>query len=172
MKGFVIKKAFDVPINKQSCSDIIEDCGFETKEDKLICEDIITSLEHFASKNIKERKIVSLPFIGTLRKKPLKNKLNNMAGELMSYRQTHTKEEYQDYVRSIVNEVKDRYNEEDLERMQKIAVKCVAKSTFEYIYKTKGSEAAAKFLNIIVNLKEVKFNEEVEEAYQRLYNEN
>lgn len=171
MKSYAHVKPFDVPINKKTHSDIIYDCEFETEEEALICEDIIDSLERFAGANIKEGKTVSLPYIGTLRKSGKRAKIVEMQTDIKIYRQTHTKEEYQDYIRGILEKVQEQYDADDLERMQKIAVKSVAKKTFEKIYKNKGPEEAAAFLNVIYKLKEVKYDQDVEDAYQKLYNE-
>lgn len=72
----VIDNIYDSDLNNElevnTMKDIINSIGFKSEEDKLMCEVIITNLEKYAAENIKQSKTVNIPYIGCIRKSPLR----------------------------------------------------------------------------------------------------
>lgn len=171
MKGDIYTKAFDVPVVVKDFRDIVLELNFNTEEEALICEDIITSLERTAAATIKEEKIAQLPYIGTLTKSQLHKRLLTDPTELRELRQNTTEKEYKVFVSKKVLKIKRELKAENAIRLEELQLKKENRRAYDRIYLTRGKSAAERFLKAIKNFKPVPFNQDVEDMYQLLNNE-
>ena len=74
-------KRFDnIRLNKleyeeKDINDILSDIDFKTEDDKLLMKDVISNLESVVAEEVKNGKCVQIPYIGSVRKNPLKETL-------------------------------------------------------------------------------------------------
>ena len=172
MPSYTRTKTYDVPVITKDHKEIIGDMEFETEEERLTCLDIIGSLEKEASSELRAGKIVQLPYIGTVAFNEVNIAIKKNSDDFKAFRAKHNKEEYQNYVVNFVNNKKEELNSSDNARIEFIKAKQNASKIYQKIYLKQGKEAAHKFINIILRLKVVEFNQEIEDMYQQLENEN
>lgn len=148
--------------------DIINDIKFESEKEKILCTDIIKSLENFAADNIKDMKVVNLPLIGCVRINPVRRALRDKKLHLSLIRQNLSKEEYKDYVRDTVIELKERQKDIDRYKVRFNKIKSIYKDKYTKLYNKAGRSYADMYIAAMTMFKEVPFDEEWEETYQRL----
>lgn len=106
----VIDNIYDSDLNNElevnTMKDIINSIGFKSEEDKLMCEVIITNLEKYAAENIKQSKTVNIPYIGCIRKSPLREAIVSRKFDFKKARLSMSREEYKDYVRQSIDKLK------------------------------------------------------------------
>lgn len=148
--------------------DIINDIKFDSEKEKMLCNDIIKSLENFAADNIKDMKVVNLPLIGCVRINPVRRALRDKKLHLSLIRQNLSKEEYKDYVRDTVIELKEKQKDIDRYKVRFNKIKSIYKDKYTKLYNKAGRSYADMYIAAMTMFKEVPFDEEWEETYQRL----
>ena len=145
---------------------ILNDCNFN-EYDRLICDAIINNLESEISKQVKLGKTVSIPMIGTIEPNWYRKTFKEKYSEIKEYKNTHSKEEYDEYFKNICNSIKqDRYNkEEELKRFKQFKSKVFPK--YIKLCTTKSVIYANAWLAMINKLTVVEFDPEIEEVYER-----
>lgn len=145
---------------------ILNDCGFN-EDDKIICDTIIDNLEANVAKNIKAGKTVSIPMIGTVEPNWYRRTFKEKYSEIKEYKKTHSKEEYDEYFKTICNSIKqDKYNkEEELKRFKQFKSKVFPR--YIKLCTTKGVVYANVWLAMINKLTVVEFDPEIEDVYER-----
>lgn len=154
-------------ISKTS-SDIIQGMKFDTEEDELLCESIIDSLEKCISDGLKEDKIVQLPFLGSLRKSPLKKEVRKNYTNFKIARKYMSKEDYKAHVKAVVNDAKEKIAKDDYLKLRIKRIKSKNKKKYESFYLKIGKAYAELFIYSILLLKEVPFNQEIQDAFDNL----
>lgn len=149
-------------------NDILNELDFENEEERLLCDSIISNLEKTASDTIRNMKVAQIPFIGCLRINPVKRKLRDAKLHLRTVRNSLTKEQYKEHVRSYVVDLKEKQKEEDRIKLAFIRIRRNNKKKYEQLFKKCGRAYAELFIMSIYWLKEVSFNQEWEEHYQSL----
>lgn len=155
-------------INVRKTNDILNDIEFVDNEERFLCESIITNLEKHASENIRNMKVVQLPFIGCVRINPVKRELRDNYKNFRIARKNMNKEQYKDHVRAYVYDIKEK--QKKLDRLKTIFYKIRRhnKSKYDLYFKKLGKAYADMFIYSIFLLKEVPFDEEFENHYQSL----
>jgi hypothetical protein len=129
MNKNVIDNIYDSDLNNElevnTMKDIINSIGFKSEEDKLMCEVIITNLEKYAAENIKQSKTVNIPYIGCIRKSPLREAIVSRRFDFKKARLSMSKEEYKDYVRQSIDELK----KEERLRFKKLIINSITNCT-------------------------------------------
>ncbi len=148
--------------------DIINDIKFKSEKEKILCNDIIKSLENFAADNIKDMKIVNLPLIGCVRINPVRRALRDKKLHLSLIRQNLSKEEYKNYVRDTVIELKEKQKDIDRYKIRFNKIKSIYKDKYAKLYSKAGKAYADMYIVAMTMFKEVPFDEEWEKTYQRL----
>lgn len=149
-------------------NDILNELDFENEEERLLCDSIISNLEKTASDTIHDMKVAQIPFIGCLRINPVKRKLRDAKLHLRAVRNSLTKEQYKEHVRSYVVDLKEKQKEEDRIKLAFARIKRNNKKRYEQLFKICGKAYAELFIMSIYWLKEVPFDAEWEEHYQSL----
>lgn len=161
-----VSDEFSVVIKNRK--DILNDIKFDSEKEKILCNDIIKSLENFAADNIKDMKIVNLPMIGCVRINPVRRALRDKKLHLSLIRQNLSKEEYKDYVRDTVIELKEKQDAIDKYRIRFNKIKSTYKDKYAMLYNKAGRAYADMYIAAMTMFEEVPFNEEWEETYQEL----
>lgn len=149
-------------------NDILNELDFENEEEHLLCDSIISNLEKTASDTIRDIKVAQIPFIGCLRINPVKRKLRDAKLHLRAVRNSLTKEQYKEHVRSYVVDLKEKQKEEDRIKLTFARIRRNNKKRYEQLFKICGKAYAELFIMSIYWLKEVPFDAEWEEHYQSL----
>ena len=158
----------DFMVISKTSSDIINGMYFETEEDKLLCESIIDNLEKSISEGLKEEKIVQLPFLGCLRKSPLKKEVRKNYTNFKIARKYMSKEDYKAHVKAVVNDAKEKIAKDDFLKLRIKRIKSKNKKKYESLYLKVGKAYAEMFIFALLNLKEVPFNQEIQDAFDNL----
>lgn len=148
--------------------DILNDMGFDNVEDKVLCNDIIKSLENFAADNIRDMKIVNLPMIGCVRINPIRRALRDKKLHLRIIRSNLTKEEYKNYVRDTIVELETKQKAIDKFKARFNRIKSIYKKKYILMYNTIGKAYAELYITALTWFTEVHYDEEWEETYQKL----
>lgn len=149
-------------------NDILNELDFENEEERLLCDSIISNLEKTASDTIRDMKVAQIPFIGCLRINPVKRKLRDAKLHLRAVRNSLTKEQYKEHVRSYVVDLKEKQKEEDRIKLTFARIRRNNKKKYEQLFKKCGKAYAELFIMSIYWLKEVPFDAKWEEHYQSL----
>lgn len=155
-------------IISKDTNDILNDMDFNNEEERLLCESIINNLEKQAATEIRNMKIVSLPFIGCIRINPIKRKLRDAKLHLSVIRRNMTKSEYKQYIKDIVHEFGQEMDKSDAEKLIMKKIRSNNKKRYDALFKRLGKGYADMFIFAVRKLKEVPFNVEFEELYQTL----
>ena len=158
--------SIDVVIKKKA--DILNDIGFKSDDDRILCDTIITDIEKTAAKGILADKIVQLPFLGSMRKSPLRKVIQKNRTNFKSARTHMNKKEYQAYVGEIMREGKIEIEKEEKEKIRIKKIKSRFRKQYDNYYKTLGAEYANMFIYSMTILKEVPFDANVQEMFDNL----
>lgn len=148
-------------------------CGidFATEEDELLCRDIILNLELTAAEEIKNDKCVQLPFIGSIRKNPLKKVLDENRTAFRLARKNLNDDDFKAYCAETFQNKKDKLRLEDYRKAKIKEIRNKYKTRYEQYVTHLGPAYANMFLNAILMMRMVEFDQEFEDTYNRLRNE-
>lgn len=158
--------SIDIVIKKKA--DILNDIDFESDDDRILCDTIITDIEKTAAKGVLADKIVQLPFLGSMRKSPLRKVVQKNRTNFKIARTHMNKKEYQEYVGEIMREGKIEIEKEEKEKIRIKKIKSRFRKQYDSYYKNLGAEYANMFIYSMSILKEVPFNAEVQEMFDSL----
>ena len=164
-KKIIFKEEFD--IETKNYKDIILELELE-EDDAIICEGIINSMEKYMVENIKAGKIVQIPYIGTVRKNPIKIALAAEKDELRMLRKTNDKETYKTIVKNKINSYKEELNKKDRDKLYRKKLISIYKKEYELYCKTIGAAFANMFIFGKTLFKYVPFDPEVQKMYDEL----
>lgn len=153
-------------------SDILNELDFENEEEKLLCDSIITNLEKMASENIRNMKVVQLPYIGCIRINPVKREFRDSKKHLGIIRKSLSKEQYKEHVRSYIVDLQEKQKVKDRVKLVLHRIRRKNKVRYEKLYKKLGKSYADLFIMSIYWLREVPFDKEWQERYDELSNIN
>jgi DNA repair ATPase RecN len=169
-KNVVINKYGITNIVKSD--DILNSITFDDEDYRIITKDIINEVERAASIAIIDEKCASVPFIGCIRKNLVSlNITRNHTNELKFARERMSADEFQDYRKEIVHEewVKDRDNNNKKRKFT--STKNNNRYKYNKLCNSIGIAYANMFVRSITMLDYVPFDQDVEDAFQRLNNE-
>lgn len=149
---------------------ILDDLNYNN-EDRMICRSIITSLENEAAKQLSNKKCVQLPFIGNIRKHKIREALVSHYKDFKEARKRMTKEEYNQYARSILKQEKQRIKEEERKLKNRNNLKSTNYSLWLSKFRKFGEHYANFWLYSISMFTIVELDPDVELAYREIMEE-
>lgn len=174
MNNNIIDNIYDDDLKHEleidTTKDIINSIRFESEEEKLMCEVIITNIEKYAAENLRKSKTVSIPYIGCIRKSPLREAIVSRRVDFKKARLSMSKEEYKEYVRTTINELKKEERQQNNFKRDIYKIKRANSKQYDKLYKTVGKAYADFYIFAIYCLTPVEHNEEFEELYRELSN--
>lgn len=160
----------DYPLICKEIDDIINDINFEDKYESDKCRFIIEHLEDNIAKELKNKKAVSLPFVGVIRYNLIAGAMQKHYTELRLARRNMTKDDYIDYFRNIYINEKDKINSESIKiKKLKLIRKANRKKYLNYIFKF-GKYYADTYIYTLSLLKEIPFDQEIQDKYDEFNN--
>lgn len=149
-------------------NNILDDMDFKNEEERILCESIITNLEQEIASGIKVMKACQIPFIGCIRINPINKKIKNNGREFRAIREQLTTEEYKEHVKEFINNAKKEQQKIDTEKKNLYKLKRKFKKKYDELYLKNGKSYAELFIFSLSCFKEVPFDREWEEQYQKL----
>lgn len=152
-------------ITVKTKTDILSEINFDSEDDKLLCESIIDSIENAIFNGVRDGLVVSIPFIGCLRKDPIKEKIKANAETFKEIRKCTNKEQYKKYVSDFVGEARNNQKKEDKLKSLLTKIRQKNKKKYDQYYIQIGRYYAELYLKAIYWMDEVPFDEEVQAAF-------
>lgn len=149
----------------------MEDILYEVTDDdteRLIYESIIDGIETSAAVAIRAGKVAQLPSIGCLRKNPIRQVVKNNYNNFKIARKYMTKQQYQDHVREVIIDAKETFAKQDAQKLIDKRIRSRNKKQYDLLYTTLGKAHAEMFIFSITALREVPFDIEFQEHYDKL----
>lgn len=160
----------DLDYVEKDIEDILTDINFKNLNDELVCKDIILHLENTAAEEIKNDKCVQLPFIGSIRKNPLRKVLIDNKVNFKLAAKNLNKDEAKEYFASVFREKKQEMRKADYERAKIIEVRNKNKIKYEQYYTHLGPAYANMYLRAILMMRMVEYDQEFEDRIKELNN--
>lgn len=164
-KKIIFKEEFD--IESKNYIDIIAELNL-SDDDSIICKSIINSMEKYMVDNIKNGKTVQIPYIGVVRKNPIKVALAAEKEELRLLRKLNDKETYKTIVKDKINSYKKEINKKDRDKLILKKLISIYKKEYELYSKTIGVAFANMFIYGKTLFKDIPFDIEVQKMYDEL----
>lgn len=157
---------------EKTIEDILTDLNFDNEDDLLLCKDIIINLESTAVEEINNGNCVQLPYIGSIRKNPLKQVLEQNKTKFKIASKSLSKEGFKEYCADTFRKSKEENRLKDYHKSKIKEARNKYKKQYESYYVNIGKAYAELFLLTRINLRPIEFNQEFEDKYQELYNGN
>ena len=148
---------------------IVDEIPFDNLQDRMLCKDIIAHLEEEAAKQLRDGKCISIPNIGKIRRNPIQTALLNNYKDFKEKREVLTHDEYLEYTKEKMREVKWKLQNEEVRKRKLNSFKKKVLKMYINKMQEHGEVYANFWLYIINKLEPVEFNPDVEEAYQESY---
>ena len=149
-------------------NNILDDIHFETEDDKLLMKDIISNLESVVAEEIKNGKCVQIPYIGSLRKNPLKETLEKNRTNFRIAAKSLSKEGFKEHCSLVFKKKKDELRIQDYKKAKLKQIRKRHQKEFEQLYINIGPAYANMYIFSKTLMKAVEFNEEFEDKIQEL----
>lgn len=160
----------DYPTIINDREDILDALEFKSLEDRVMCDSIIESMDNDIAELIKNNKVANIPFIGCVRKNPIRKVITDNFNNFRIARTHLNKEQYKEHVRCVVNDAKEKLKEEEFYKRHINRVRSKNKKKYEYYFLTYGKAYAEAYIQALLWMEEVPFNPEVEEAFENIRN--
>lgn len=93
--------------------------------------------------------------------------IKSKAKEFKDYKETHTREEYQEYFKTECEKIKENHNKEELKNKKVKAFKSKVLPKYIQLCKNRSVIYANAWLAMTYKLKVVEFDPDIEEVYER-----
>lgn len=167
MAGVIEKSKYEV-IHKD-INDILNDLKID-ENDLILTKDIINGIESTAADYIKKDKTVSLPYLGTVRRNPIKKKLTEDYDEMKNARETLTREQFLEFYKNKMTNLKLEQKNKDREKHANKINLGVNKAKYEELCITVGKAYADAYIFAITHFTEVEFDQEIQDKYDEINN--
>lgn len=157
----------DYTIVNKRINDILVEVTDDLDE-RILIESIITGIEKSASETIKAGKVAQLPFIGCIRKSPVKKAMQDNYENFRIARKNMTKEQYKAHVSSFIVDAKKSIERENFRKHNVKKVRSRNRKRYDVLFINLGKPYAEMFIFAILSLKEVPYNQDVQDAFDRL----
>lgn len=158
----------DYQIVKDDSKVLIESINFNNDNDKFLCESIIDELEKSIVDTVNEGKIAYIPFIGSICRNKVRQEVIKNFSNFKLARKFLTKEQYKEHVRSVINDAKEQERQEEYKSKFYAKLRKKNKKKYETFYRIHGKAYANMYIYALTLMKEVPFDNEVEEMFARL----
>lgn len=155
-------------IKRTTKQEILDSIDIEDDTELKLIDLIIDVIENTAAKGIKDNKAAQIPYIGTIRKNPVKEELKKVQSSFKFHRSYMTKEQYKGYVRETVIEIQQEQERKDKERLARFKVRRNNGKTYDNLYKKLGKSYAEMYIYSMTLFKVIEFDAEWEEHYKSL----
>ena len=160
----------DIEYIEKNTNDILDSIDFADETERLLCKDIIQHLEQTTADEVKNGKCVQIPFIGSIRKNPMKQVLEDNRANFRQIAKNNTKEEAKKQFAFVFKQQKDELRREDYYKAKLKEVRNRHKDKYERYYKLIGPAYANMFLVSRLHYTPVEFDKELEDKLQELNN--
>lgn len=160
----------DLEFVEKELDDVIEEMNV-SDEEALLMKDIIIHLETTAAQEIKNDKCVQLPYIGSIRKNPLRKTLDENRTAFKISSKILTKEQFKEHAASVFKSRKDELRLEDYKKAKIREIKNRNKAKYEKYFIELGPAYANMYLNAILLMRMVEYDDEFEQHMKTLNNE-
>ena len=161
----------DIEYDEKDINDIIFELAYTKEEEELLCKDIILHLETTAAEELQKDKCVQLPYIGSLRKSPIKKCLEENRVNFRIASKSLNKEDYTQHCSDVFRAKKAELRREDYVKAKRSELKKKHKAKYEQYYKLLGPAYANMYIESILMLDVVPYNQEFEDRLKELENE-
>lgn len=148
---------------------ILEDVGFVTDDDKVLCRSIIDSLEKEAAEQLLAGKCISLPYIGNIRRSPIKMAMISHYKEFKQKRNELSKPDYIAYCRDVMYKEKRRIQNEEVHKRKMNTLKKKHLKLWLDKQTSMGDAYANLWLIAFKNWTVIEFDWDIEIAYRESY---
>ena len=148
---------------------VLDDIDFVTNDDRVLCRSIIDSLEKEAAAQLLDGKCIQLPYIGNMRRSPIKMAMISHYKEFKEKREVLTKSQYIAYCKDVMKHEKMRIQNEEVRKRKMSTFK--KKKLKQWLSRMKqfGAPYANAWLLSITKFTVIEFDWDVEQAYQNTY---
>ena len=164
--GFRFKK---LPLRYKivDIEDVLKEVHFKNNDELSICKDIITDLEHMASKYIQQNKCVSLPYVGAIRKNPKTIKIRKNIDEINKAKRT-VGLNFGKYYKNLLKDIKEEVKKEEVENTKVLLIKGKNKEKYKKYYKELGKAYADMYIASLLMMRGIEYNPEFDEIFKSL----
>ena len=157
---------YEIIVNKMP--DIINMLNL-SEDNQLLMESIITGIETTAAEFIRDGKIAQLPAVGCIRKDPIKKIVRDNHTNFKIARLHMDKEQYKEHVKGFIVDAKKKLNKADKTKEYSRQVRTRNRKKYDKLYASIGREYAEMYIHAIMLLSVVEYDQEVQDAYDKIY---
>lgn len=148
---------------------ILDDIDFVTADDKVLCRSIIDSLEQEAAAQLLDGKCIQLPYIGNIRRSPIKMAMISHYKEFKQKRSELSKADYMAYCKGVMQKEKMRIQNEEVHKRKMNTFRKKHLKLWLDKQTSMGDNYANLWLIAFKNWTVVEFDWDVEIAYRESY---
>lgn len=149
---------------------ILDDIDFVTEDDRVLCRSIVDSLEKEAAAQLLAGQCVQLPYIGNIRRSPIKMAMISYYKEFKEKRSELSREEYVAYCKGVMKKEKMKIQNMEIHKRKMN----VFKKKYLKLWMDKRKQFGDAYANLHLlcyrNWTVVEFDWDVEIAYQESNN--
>lgn len=160
----------DYTLIYKDIDNILNDIDFVTEDDRVLCRSIIDSLEKEAAAQLLAGQCVQLPYIGNIRRSPIKMAMISHYKEFKEKRSELSKEDYIAYCKNVMKKEKMNIQNREIYKRKMNTFKKKYLKLWIDKQTSMGDAYANLWLFTFKNWSVVEFNWDVEIAYQESYN--
>lgn len=149
---------------------ILDDIDFVTEDDRVLCRSIVDSLEKEAAAQLLAGQCVQLPYIGNIRRSPIKMAMISHYKEFKEKRSELSREEYVAYCKGVMKKEKMKIQNMEIHKRKMNVFKKKYLKLWMDKRKQFGDAYANLYLLCYRNWTVVEFDWDVEIAYQESNN--
>lgn len=149
--------------------DILEALNL-SEDDELLYKSIIVNLEDNIANNVKKGYTVNIPNIGRLRRNPVQQAVVRNYDKLKEARTRLNKEEYKDFVSSIISEERNKDAIKQHEKRTIRRLKSANSGLYDYYVKNMGVAYANLYIKSLLWVDAIAFDQDVQDAYDAINN--
>lgn len=161
---------FTYDIITKDHTDILNDIKFNNDDDFLLTKSIIFNLEKDIAKTVRSNKVAQIPYIGCIRRNPVRIELSKHYAEFKIARTRMTKEDYRIYTGSTCLYIKEQLKDKDKDKHVLLRLRQINKNKYKTLYMALGKASAEMFIFSIYLLSEIPFSQDVQDAFDALNN--
>lgn len=151
---------------------IVDEIEFDNIEDKEITRAIINSLEHEAANQLKKKNTVNIPYLCNLAIDPVMVCIQQHSKDFYNAKKTKTKEEYQSYIRAIINQARAEAKAVEVRKRMFSHFKVIHKKEYEKKKQLMGKTYADCWIKFMYCFQAIDYNEELSDAIIDYYGQN
>lgn len=137
-------------------------------DDLLLYQSIILNLESLAAESLRNNLIISIPNFANIRKNPAQQAIIKHKTALKIARKSMSKDDYVHYAKSIAASAKLEDQRKQYRKRMYASTKTKNKKKYENLYINFGKAYANFWIESLLMMEIIPYNEEIEAAFKRL----